>query len=111
MRHILILIFIAAFGSGCSIHLPTIFDAYRIDIQQGNALESEDIARVEIGMTTDQVRYILGSPVIDDNFHADRWDYVYYLHTGDDEKQSRRFLVFFENGLVSRTEEKQLTSS
>jgi outer membrane protein assembly factor BamE len=52
---------------------------YRIPIQQGNHLDAETLAQVKPGMTHTQVRYLLGTPLIDGGFQNDRWDYVYYL--------------------------------
>ncbi|MCZ0955245.1 MAG: outer membrane protein assembly factor BamE, partial [Rhodospirillaceae bacterium] len=52
---------------------------YRIDIQQGNLLEEDAIEQVELGMTRSQVQFLLGTPMIADSFHQDRWDYTYYF--------------------------------
>lgn len=76
---------------------------YRIDIQQGNFLESKDIDRVTVGMTRVQVRALLGTPMVADPFEGWRWDYVYYLKRGHWEKpQQRHFIVFFEEDKVIR---------
>lgn len=78
---------------------------YRIDIQQGNLLDDEDIVRVEIGMTRSQVQFVLGTPMIADSFHRDRWDYAYYLTRGRSPEVERRWVVvYFENDRVSRIE-------
>ncbi|MBA3563910.1 MAG: outer membrane protein assembly factor BamE [Gammaproteobacteria bacterium] len=78
---------------------------YRIDVQQGNYLEPETIEQVEPGMTRSQVRFLLGTPMVADPFHADRWDYVYYFKPGKRRKpESRRFTVFFEGDSVARVE-------
>ncbi len=70
---------------------------HRIDIQQGNFLDSEDIDRVAVGMTRVQVRSLLGTPMVADPFVSTRWDYVYYLKRGRwDEPQQRHFIVFFD---------------
>lgn len=70
---------------------------HRIDIQQGNFLDSEDIDRVAVGMTRVQVRSLLGTPMVADPFVATRWDYVYYLKRGRwDRPQQRHFIVFFD---------------
>lgn len=58
--------------SGCSA-----FTVYKIDIPQGTPLTQAQIAQVKIGMTTQQVRYLLGTPAVTDTLHANRWDYVY----------------------------------
>ncbi|MGH8175722.1 MAG: outer membrane protein assembly factor BamE [Steroidobacter sp.] len=70
---------------------------HRIDIQQGNFLEAEDIERVAVGMTRVQVRSLLGTPMVADPFKPERWDYVYYLKKGRLKKVERRhFIVFFD---------------
>ncbi|MBM4198027.1 MAG: outer membrane protein assembly factor BamE [Gammaproteobacteria bacterium] len=74
---------------------------YRIDVQQGNLLDEEDIAAVKPGMTRNQVRFLLGTPVIADSFRPDRWDYVYYLRKGRDPDVEKRWvLVNFDGDKV-----------
>jgi len=76
---------------------------YRIDIQQGNLLDDTDIAEVEVGMTRSQVQFLLGTPMIADSFHRDRWDYAYYLRRGRSRDIEERWIVvFFENDRVAR---------
>jgi len=70
---------------------------HRIDIQQGNFLDQEDIDRVAIGMTRVQVRALLGTPMVADPFHDERWDYVYYMKKGRLRKaEYRHFIVNFD---------------
>jgi len=70
---------------------------HRINIQQGNFLDNEDIDRVAVGMTRVQVRALLGTPMVSDPFVSNRWDYVYYLKLGrSDEAQRRHFIVYFD---------------
>jgi outer membrane protein assembly factor BamE len=71
---------------------------HRINIQQGNFLDSEDIDRVAVGMTRVQVRALLGTPMVADPFVSNRWDYVYYLKLGRwDQAQQRHFIVYFDS--------------
>ena len=85
--------------------LATTACVFRIDIQQGNLLEDADVARIEVGMTRSQVQFVLGTPMIADSFHRDRWDYAYYLTRGRSKDVDRRWLVvYFENDRVSRIE-------
>lgn len=78
---------------------------YRIDIQQGNLLDDEDISQVDLGMTRSQVQFLLGTPMISDSFHRDRWDYAYYFRRGrSPESINRWFVVYFENDRVARIE-------
>jgi outer membrane protein assembly factor BamE len=74
---------------------------YRIDIQQGNLLEEEVIDQVEVGMTRSQVQFLLGSPMVIDSFHPDRWDYTYYFRQGRSrEIEQRWFVVYFQDDRV-----------
>lgn len=75
---------------------------YRIDVRQGNMVTQEMVSQLKPGQTRDQVRFILGTPLLTDIFHADRWDYVYRLKTGKGEIQQRRLVVFFENDKLVR---------
>jgi outer membrane protein assembly factor BamE len=75
---------------------------YRLNISQGNLIKQDDLDQVELGMTRSQVRFLLGTPLIDDPFHADRWDYVYYLKLGRDDAGFKRWVsIFFEDDKVS----------
>ncbi len=70
---------------------------FRIDIQQGNLLEESAIDQVAVGMTRSQVQFLLGSPMIADSFHENRWDYTYYFKQGRSRETERRwFIVYFE---------------
>jgi outer membrane protein assembly factor BamE len=78
---------------------------YRIDIQQGNLLDEEDINQVDLGMTRSQVQFLLGTPMVADSFHRDRWDYAYYYRRGRSPDAARRWVVvYFENDRVQRIE-------
>tara|TARA_B100001750_G_scaffold207850_1_gene186448 strand:- start:133 stop:471 length:339 start_codon:yes stop_codon:yes gene_type:complete len=78
---------------------------YRIDIQQGNLLEEDIIEQVEIGMTRSQVEFLLGSPMIEDSFHPDRWDYTYYFQQGRSQDiEQRWFIVYFQGDRVVNLE-------
>ena len=78
---------------------------YRVDVQQGNKLEDKNIESLSVGMTRSQVRFLLGTPVVADPFHNDRWDYVYYFRKGRSNTPERRWLiVWFEGDSVSKIE-------
>jgi len=82
-----------ATASGC---------VYRATVAQGNLIEEKNLEQLETGMTMNQVRFLLGTPMVDDPFHANRWDYVYYLKIGRNDAIAKRWVsVFFDNGLVS----------
>ncbi|RMG27455.1 MAG: outer membrane protein assembly factor BamE, partial [Gammaproteobacteria bacterium] len=67
---------------GCTRTLERLPFVYRIDIQQGNVVTQEQIDQLRPGMTREQVRYLLGTPLVQDTFHPERWDYVYYFKPG-----------------------------
>lgn len=69
---------------------------YKLDIPQGNVLTQDMIDKLKPGMTQSQVRFILGTPLIVDPFHNDRWDYVYRLEKSGRLKESRRITVIFD---------------
>ena len=77
--------------------VPRIVKEYRIDVQQGNVLTQEMVSQLRPGLSRDQVRFILGTPVLIDMFHANRWDYFYWLKKGNSgEVDTRRFAVYFD---------------
>ncbi|HEY5292846.1 MAG TPA: outer membrane protein assembly factor BamE [Burkholderiales bacterium] len=84
--------------------VPSI-NPYRIEIQQGNFVSQEMVSQLKLGMSKDQVRFILGTALITDSFHADRWDYVFRREKAKSrELEHRKLAVFFENGKLTRIE-------
>lgn len=78
---------------------------YRLDIQQGNLLEEDAIDQVTVGMSRSAVQFLLGTPMVADAFHQDRWDYAYYLRRGRARDIDRRWvIVHFESDRVARVE-------
>ena len=76
---------------------PGFINEYKIDIQQGNVLTQEMVAQLKPGQTKDQVRFVLGTPMVADIFHQQRWDYVYSYRSGQTGKtEARKFAVFFD---------------
>lgn len=89
-------LFLATVLSGCS-SVPRIVNEYKIDVQQGNVLTQEMVSQLKPGLTKDQVRFILGTPVLTDVFHSSRWDYVYRLQKGNTGAvEVRKFTAFFD---------------
>lgn len=94
-RAILLLTMLVA---GCT-YVP-LLTPYKIDIQQGNVVTQEMVARLQPGMTRAQVRFTLGTPLVVDPFRADRWDYVYlYMKQGAVTEQKRIKVVFKDDKL------------
>ncbi len=77
-----------------------IFTPYRITIQQGNFVSHEMVTQVKEGMTREQVRFLLGTALLTDMFHADRWDYPFRLLKPNGELLTSRVTVFFKQNLV-----------
>lgn len=93
-------------ASCSSIGLPTpSLKAYRMEIQQGNFVSQEMVSQLKPGMSRDQVRFILGTPLIADSFHANRWDYVFRRQMANSNVlEHRKIAVFFEDGKLKRVE-------
>ncbi|MBS1228710.1 MAG: SmpA/OmlA domain protein [Proteobacteria bacterium] len=89
------MVFLATAISGCS-SVPRIVNEYKIDVQQGNVLTQDMVSQLKPGLSKDQVRFILGTPVLMDMFHANRWDYVYRLQKGNGVVETRKFSTFFD---------------
>ena len=82
--------------AACS-YKPTFINEYKIDVQQGNVLTQDMVAQLKPGQTREQVRFLLGTPMVTDIFHQQRWDYVYRYQSGQTgQVESRRFAVFFD---------------
>lgn len=77
---------------------------YRIDVQQGNSLEQPDISRLEPGMSKNQVQFIMGTPLLVDVFHQNRWDYYYGMRRGNGEVEQSHIALYFEDDKLIRTE-------
>lgn len=91
----------------CSLVLPACsvtkyLDPYLVDVRQGNYVTQEMVAQLKPGMTKDQVRFALGTPLVADIFHGERWDYVYRFKPGRGEVQQRHLSVFFDQGKLAR---------
>lgn len=77
---------------------------YKINVQQGNVVTQDMLAKLKSGMTRSQVRYVMGTPLIADPFHPDRWDYVYTYSKHGGKPQERRITVVFENDRLAHVE-------
>ena len=77
---------------------------YRPDIQQGNFISREMVAQLKEGMTRDQVRFVLGTPLLTDVFHSDRWDYPFRMAKGNGEMTASRLTLVFVDEKLARIE-------
>ena len=73
---------------------------HRVEVQQGNILESSAIDELRVGMTRQQVRFLLGNPVIVDAFHANRWDYIYYTTPAGTDTTPQRLTLIFDGDVL-----------
>ncbi|HET9642980.1 MAG TPA: outer membrane protein assembly factor BamE [Burkholderiaceae bacterium] len=87
-----------------------IITPYRIEIVQGNVVTKEQMAHVKPGMTRQQVRDALGSPLLTDIFHADRWDYVFTIRRQGTEPQRRHIMLVFESDALKSVDAPDLPS-
>ncbi|HEY2023477.1 outer membrane protein assembly factor BamE [Paraburkholderia sp.] len=108
MRGTLIAVATVAVLAGCSTYdsltqrIAQSITPYRITVVQGNFVSQEMADQMKVGMTRAQVRQVLGTPLLTDMFHADRWDYVFYFKRGSTSiVQQRDFVVFFSGDLVT----------
>jgi outer membrane protein assembly factor BamE len=98
---ILLMALLCAACSNYSANLPSI-KPYKMDVQQGNVVTSKMMMQLRPGMTKAQVRFVMGTPLITDSFHVNRWDYVYRMQKGGKLIESRRVILDFENDLLKR---------
>ncbi len=90
---------LAILCASCGTALPTV-KPYKLDVQQGNVVTSKMLLQLRPGMTKSQVRFIMGTPLIQDSFHGNRWDYVYQLREDGKITEQRRVILDFESELL-----------
>ncbi|WP_051235032.1 outer membrane protein assembly factor BamE [Marinimicrobium agarilyticum] len=89
--------------TGCSyFQFPGV---HKIYVQQGHIITEEMLEQLETGMTKRQVRFVLGTPLLEDEFNQDRWDYHYTLRRGDNTLRERHLTVYFEDDVMTRYED------
>ncbi len=104
MRKILITAFVLfslSLAQGCSF--------YKIDIRQGNTLDEEVINSLRVGMSKQQVVFLMGTPLVQDPFHPNRWDYVYTFKPGGGKMTSQHVCLYFEGDQLSRIDKTGFT--
>ena len=101
MRQLLIPALLLSLLAGCS---SVNIGPHRIDVQQGNALDQENVARLKPGLNRSQVRFLLGTPLVVDPFRNDRWDYVYVHHKAGRLAEQKRVTLFFQGDVLVRIE-------
>ena len=78
--------------------------AYKIDIQQGNVITQEMVDQLRPGMTRAQVQYVMGTPLLEDTFNKNRWDFVYSMQPGNEARTQTTVTVFFKNDVLASIE-------
>lgn len=90
--------------AACSAERVSLFPSYKLKVVQGNELDPRAVVSLQPGMTRDQVILLLGTPLLRDPFHADRWDYTFNTSHNGVIKEQVDLTLYFENGLLSRAE-------
>lgn len=93
------ILLLALLCASCGTALPSI-KPYKLDVQQGNVVTSKMLLQLRPGMTQSQVRFIMGTPLVQDSFHGKRWDYVYLMRENGKITEQRRVILDFENDLL-----------
>ncbi len=107
MQKIMLTLFVASLLGGCSV-----FGVYKVDIPQGTPLTQAQASKIQVGMTYQQVRFLLGSPTISDPMNPERWDYIYNYIPGTYAKKAKipaahgqHLKVYFDqSGIVNKIE-------
>lgn len=97
----IIALFACVWLSACSIADWRL--VHRIDVQQGNVIDQDMLNQLRPGMTRRQVQFVLGSPMVADVFHQDRWDYIYRMQPGTGELETQHVTLYFDNDVLART--------
>ncbi len=105
--------------SGCSTVTPledfvpiiTQFGVYKLDINQGNYLSQDMVDKLKVGQTKQQVRMVLGTPLVMSAFRADRWDYIYEFRRSGRLREHRQFTAYFADEQLARWEGDEMPQS
>lgn len=98
MRTILILISFLTL-SACSV--------YKIDVQQGNAIDEAKLSQLKPGMNEQQVQYLMGTAMLVDPFHPQRWEYIYSIRKGGEDMKRKRITLIFKDGVLANIDKSQ----
>ncbi len=94
------IIFVVLLLSSCGLLTP-----HKLEIRQGNLITPEMLARVKIGMTQQQVKTMLGTPLVNDPMHVNRWDYIYRFSQEGKLVEDKRLSLYFENDSLKRIDD------
>ena len=96
-----VIISILALTLGACSYFPGV---HKIDIQQGNVISQDQVDQLRLGMTRNQVRYVMGTPMLIDTFHQDRWDFLYSFQKGGEERIQEQLTLHFADDRLARLE-------
>ena len=102
MRRVLILIislFFSQFLASC---------AYKPDVQQGNTFDNKQLSQLKVGMTQQQVLFVMSAALLKDPFHKNRWDYLYTFAKGQKKTNRRLLTLYFKNKILSKIDDSQV---
>src|SRR5579872_7265453 len=86
----------------CLLLSACIIRPYKFDLKQGNVITREKVEQIHEGMSSSAVRYALGTPMLNDVFHTDRWDYIYIDKPNKGKETRRHVAIYFDDGRVTR---------
>ena len=99
MRNILIII--AALSlTACSV--------YKIDVQQGNSIDEKKLSQLKTGMNERQVQFLMGTSMLVDPFHPQRWEYIYSFRKGGEDMKRKRVTLIFKDGVLAEIDKSQI---
>ncbi|HEU0283396.1 MAG TPA: outer membrane protein assembly factor BamE, partial [Gallionella sp.] len=99
------LVLLSTLLASCSYLSSPVLSPYKMDIRQGNYITAEMREKLKLGMSKHQVRYVLGTPMVSDVFHGNRWDYVYRLAQRGEVVEKQRLTLYFEGDNLARIDE------
>ena len=100
----LFVVCISFFTTACESWLP---EPHKLDLHQGNTIKLEQVEAIEIGMSKPEVRKIMGSPMLADPFHNQRWDYIYRFVPNKGFTRKSLLTLYFENGRLIKIDDSQ----
>ena len=101
------LILLSMLLASCSYLSSPVLSPYKMDIRQGNYITPEMREKLKLGMSKQQVRYVLGTPMVSDVFDGNRWDYVYLLEPRGELVEKQRLTLYFEGDNLVRIDDSQ----
>lgn len=99
------LVFLSMLLASCSYISSPVLSPYKMDIRQGNYVTQEMREKLRLGMSKSQVRYVMGTPMISDAFHGNRWDYVYSLEQRGEVVERQQLTLYFEGDNLVRVDD------